>query len=220
MTNLHAIFGALTRYHIATAASPLSEPTAGVTWVWAGNGIFKRGVDQVSDILIQVATVSTPGLATLAPRIHWQHYPQQLPGHLLGAILVHARRAGTDSRVACPIEQQYHITREQSVLRVRLPPQQASPTRVSYQLGRAPVLCDVHSHHAMPAYFSSMDDRDDAGLSVSVVLGRIFERPEIAVRANVYGHRQLVPALAIFDALPSGLHDTHHSEVRHAIADH
>ena len=39
------------------------------------------------------------------------------------------------------------------------------------------------------------------GLSVSGVVGRIFEDPELLVRINVYGHRQQVPALSIFDSL-------------------
>jgi hypothetical protein len=33
------------------------------------------------------------------------------------------------------------------------------------------------------------------------VIGRLFTRPEIACRLNVYGHRQRVPARLLFDGL-------------------
>lgn len=60
-------------------------------------------------------------------------------------------------------------------------------------------LVDLHSHHEMYAYFSHTDDRDDTGLSVSGVVGRLnTDRPQLTLRANVYGHRQHIPVLEIF----------------------
>ena len=46
-----------------------------------------------------------------------------------------------------------------------------------------------------------MDDADDAGLSVSAVLGRIMDDPTMLCRLNVYGEHQLVPATLVFAGL-------------------
>jgi PRTRC genetic system protein A len=208
-TELQSIFATLQQHHIAIPTDPLPPCRAGLSWIWAANGIFKRGVDTVRDILISITpTPPTPGLAPLAPHVRYATHTGRIPGGLLSAILDHARRAG-DARhgLARPFEQQYFITYRAGLprpFRVALPRQDATATRVSYELTvSGQILVDIHSHHRMPAYFSSTDDRDDAGLSVSAVVGRIFDQPEIAVRANVYGHHMPLPALTIFDALAS-----------------
>ena len=44
-------------------------------------------------------------------------------------------------------------------------------------------MVEVHSHHAMRAYFSATDDRDETGRRIYGVLGRLAgPRPEIALR--------------------------------------
>lgn len=204
MSNLASIFGSLNRYVILEAGMELSTVAPGVVWYWAANGIFKRGVDAHQDIMICVAeTPRITGLEPLKPQILWFGKPATLPGRLLQATLVHARRLATRRR---PIEQQYHITNEMGMLRVRVPPQQASAVRVHYQLPNAPVLLDLHSHHQMPAYFSTIDNCDDQGLGVTAVLGRVCdEHPELMIRVNVYGHR--VPVYA--DTLINDLGNIH-----------
>lgn len=212
MTDLRTIFSTLTQHHVATPACPLPAPKPGISWLWASNGIFKRGIDGAHDILICVTpTPPTPGLAQLIPHARSVAQSDRIPGGLLTALLDHARRAG-DPRalIARPIEQQYFITYRAGLpqpFRLAVPEQDASAVRVSYKMPRAgQLLIDLHSHHSMPAYFSDTDDRDDQGLSISAVVGHIFDRPQIAIRANVYGHRQHIPALAVFDHLPDGLH--------------
>jgi PRTRC genetic system protein A len=82
-----------------------------------------------------------------------------------------------------------------------VPQQKASAARVRYEMPEGIVLADIHSHHQMPPFFSNTDDRDDTGLSVSCVIGHIYDAPQILCRVNVWGHRQVVPALTIFDDL-------------------
>lgn len=219
MADLSGIFASLQQYHVATAAEPLPPPRPGITWIWAASGIFKRGVDSLRDILIEVgAAPLVPGLAQLTPHVHYATHQGRIPGGLLTAILDHARQAAEEQRgIARPIEQQYFITYRAGMprpFRVALPPQDASATRVRYELTiSGQILVDVHSHHSMPAFFSRTDDRDDTGLSISAVVGRIFDRPEIAMRANVYGHHMPLPALAVFDRL-DGCRDTAGSPIR------
>lgn len=205
MGALAATFASLTRHHIATLACPLPDPTPGITWIWAANGIWKRGVSERIDTLIPVdpAEYTIPGLVKLMPHVRWRAWPQRLPGQLLAPLLDNAQRAGGgDGVVLRPIEKQYFFVECDGPRVVAPRDQQGSAARLRYTMpGRGTVLLDLHSHHQMDAYFSATDDTDDTGLSVSAVIGQIFTRPEIVVRLNVYGDRWPVPALLVFDSL-------------------
>jgi PRTRC genetic system protein A len=213
MTTLPSL-SALMGHHIATAGEPLSTPAPGITWIWAADGIYKRGVSDEFDIIVPVPGGSTPpvpGLARLLPSITFRWLPGRLPGQLLAGMLTHARRAcERDSGLRTLREQQYFVTREAGgTLHARVPSQDATAGHVRYHALRdTPVLLDLHSHHQMAAYFSATDDTDDTGLGVSAVIGRIFDQPEIAVRMCCYGHTHPLPALAIFDSL-AGFRDTY-----------
>jgi PRTRC genetic system protein A len=204
MSDLAAAFAALVQHRVLTTTAGPAIITHGVAWLWAADGIYKQGHDGQRTVTVQVAaTPPIPGLRAILPGIAWAAYPQRLPSRLLHAILLHARKAHSTEHGGLhhPIEQQYHITLEDGMLMVRVPPQQAHATRVRYAVPSGTILVDVHSHHTMPAYFSSTDDRDDTGLGVSVVIGHIHTEPEIAVRVCCYGAWQRMPALSIFDGL-------------------
>lgn len=220
--DLAAIFGVLEQRYIVTPATPLPPAQPGIAWIWAANGIFKRGKDATLEALICVSpTALVPGLAPLVPSVCWCGRLARLPGSYLLQVLHDAQRAASATQVATPIEKQYFYIERDGVRVVAPQAQEATATRVRYAMPAVgTVLADVHSHHAMPAYFSSTDDRDDTGLSVSAVLGNIFQRPELTVRINVYGHRQVVPAGVVFDALPVELVDTYHRRGKHAIPTH
>jgi PRTRC genetic system protein A len=205
--NIPTLAGLLS-YHVATPTAP--RPTgSGVAWLWAQNGVFKRGANQVLELVVQVGTsdCAVPGLASLLPSIRWFAWPQRIPGVWLTPLLQDAQQAAhTIGGIARPIEKQYFVLFNPADQRLVLRPagrQLATAARVHYEVPvGVDVLVDIHSHHGMPAFFSSTDDADDTGLSVSVVIGRIHSaRPEIMCRLNVYGHHQVIPALMIFDSL-------------------
>jgi PRTRC genetic system protein A len=204
---LAAVFAPLVRHHIATTHAPFPEPGPGITWIWAANGIFKRGRNDSLDLLIPVSrTCQVPGLRAFAPRVRW-HHPSldRLPGTLLTDMLALALEATTSlAGVLTPAELQAFVVWGSASPELLVPPQRGRFTTVSYQQpDEAVILLDLHSHHAMPAYFSAQDEQDDrsAGLSISAVLGTIFTTPDILVRLNVYGHHCIVPALTVFDSL-------------------
>lgn len=201
----------LVRHHLATPAQPLPDATAGLTWIWAANGLFKRGVGADLDALIQIADyvprgrasqLVPPGLAPLLPHVQWPAWPgRRIGGTLLDPLLASARHAVVNGTA---IEKQFFIVAgAPGALRLIAPSgQQATPARVTYAMPAGErILVDIHSHHQMPPFFSATDDADDLGLSVSVVIGTIFTQPTIRCRLNVYGHRQAVPARLIFDQL-------------------
>lgn len=203
MSDLAAIFAHLVKHHVATPACPLPDACPGITWIWAANGVYKRGVSAELDLLIPVGiSWPAPGLAKLLPHVRYKHWPQRLPGALLGPLLSDAKRAAIGDTVLRPIEKQYFFVWRDGVRVVAPRGQDASAVHLRYAMPQSgPVLLDLHSHHGMDAYFSATDDRDDSGLSVSAVVGKIYTRPTIVVRINVFGQRHTVPALMMFDSL-------------------
>jgi PRTRC genetic system protein A len=204
MGSLAATFASLRRHHIATPAAPLPPSQPGLAWIWAANGIWKRGITEQLDILIPVERFerSIPGLASLMPHVRWQAWPTRLDGRLLAPLLSDACQAMAGATIVRPVEKQDFFV-ERDGLRVVAPHvQQGTAASLRYTMPvRGTILLDLHSHHQMDAYFSATDDADDTGLSVSAVIGQIYTRPEIVVRLNVYGHRWPVPALLVFDNL-------------------
>jgi hypothetical protein len=69
-------------------------------------------------------------------------------------------------------------------------------------------VLELHSHHALPAYFSRVDDADEQGLRLYGVVGRLDRtRPEVALRVGAYGHRLPVSWDAVFAGDRGGVRD-------------
>ena len=64
-------------------------------------------------------------------------------------------------------------------------------------------LIEVHSHHQMPARFSSQDNRDETGFRIYVVIGDYPHGGsaswQINVRVGVYGHFWHIPSDLVFE---------------------
>lgn len=196
-------FPKLLNHTIAFEGQPLPQLNAGIDWVLAANGLFKRAANPALAACIQVRSWNflIPGLARLLPSVSWKHCPQRLPSQWLTVLLAEARKAcERESGMTTPQEKQWFVIWRDSKVRLIAPQAQtASAVRVRYAMPTEPMLLDVHSHHTMRAYFSTTDDRDDDGLSISMVIGRIFDHPEAVARVNVYGHRQLIPLSLLFE---------------------
>lgn len=206
--NLTDIFASLQRHTIARAGEALPPAQPGIEWIWAANRLFKRGCDATLDLLIPVAVftalgdgasidLATPGLANLVPHVRWAGRSTRIDGRILYPLLADARRQGER-------EKQYFVVADgPHGIRLIAPRAQIGEAgRVRYVVPpNETILVDIHSHHTLDPFFSPTDNRDDLGLSVSVVIGRIFDRPQITARLNVYGHRARVPVRLIFDTL-------------------
>lgn len=196
------------RYHVAIPGSLLPRhSTAPLTWIMAANGIFLHAHNPTRAVLLQAETLQStiPGLAPLRPAVQWVGVGHRLPGSILRSVLHHAQLARDDRDR--PLEQQYWVVTRAGKLVLLRPPQHASATRVLTPRATVPVLLDIHSHHAMAARFSRLDDQDDAHqLGVSVVIGTIFSQPTLRVRLTAYGMTQEVPASLVFTDI-SPFHD-------------
>jgi hypothetical protein len=80
----------------------LPEARPGIDWIYAANGIFKRGTGPDISLQARVCPIDAdvPGLAQLLPCVRWASWPWRVPGELLPALLKDAQRAGADGSPA------------------------------------------------------------------------------------------------------------------------
>jgi PRTRC genetic system protein A len=98
-------------------------------------------------------------------------------------------------RHALPNESAGALIYSRSNRRLRLAicePAHCSPTRIDYRLplmaADETLAVDLHTHGRLPAFWSDEDDRDDQGIKVAGVFGRLHEeRPDACFRLGLNG---------------------------------
>lgn len=174
-------------------SAPSLPPDKAFGYVLAGNGVFKVARSRLIDARIQIARARVAGLPALGQYVRALF--GRVPGEMLYEVLAQARSESWER----PTEAMYHIVLRDGVVRVLRPQQESGGASLAYRGGDGTdVVCDLHSHHEMGAFFSSTDDRDELGFRFYAVIGRIFTRPEIALRIGVYGDWARVPIATLF----------------------
>lgn len=120
------------------------------------------------------------------------------------AFFMHFSRLGTEACV------QLFFDRKRNEYLVWVPEQKVSPGQVVYDPNEAQMLCayreglvlvaDIHSHHSMDAFFSSVDNNDEIGVRLYGVFGRHRGTSyEILMRAGLNGHYCPLDAADVLD---------------------
>lgn len=169
---------------------------AGYDYLLAGNGLFKRVYGDHLTACLPIAPYRVRGLPNLTGVAALAH--GRIPTTLLHHVLLDAREKAQQQ-----VEQTYLFRWDGNRYRVSRPAQQVNSVRVqSFSTqGYDNVVCELHSHHTMPAFFSSIDDSDEQGFRFYAVIGRLLTEPEIRVRVGLYGDMVNVPADSIFSDL-------------------
>lgn len=157
-------------------------------YILAGNGLFIEGQCPLLRAVVQVAPAEVRGLL---PMQEDMDLPQsRIPIYLYDlAVSTLAAHPDRESYLAVIWEGEY---------RLRATEQEGTPSGVSYQQVPHTVM-DIHSHGEMGAFFSPTDNRDEQGLRLSMVVGKLDTRwPEMAIRVGVYGYFVTVPREAVF----------------------
>jgi PRTRC genetic system protein A len=164
-------------------------------YILAGNGIFVRAETPFFTALMPIAACSVRGLAPLKPRFCLK--VARIPEKLLRAALTDAGRARRPDGGLNEVL--YQFLHHGNSVQLRRPSQRASgATVVAAGNDDANILCELHSHGNMSAFWSRTDDADEQGARVYAVIGRLDTAPEIRVRVGVYGHWQPLPVTAVF----------------------
>lgn len=188
-------FNDLIHHHVYRGGELPPLATHAYDYILAGNGLFKRARDWRITALVPVASLRVVGLPDLSPVL--QVRPGRIPDRLLRTVLGDARRHARAGR-----EQLYQFHANGQRISLTRPAQHATGAKIAYRLDeQRGLLCDLHSHHTMPAYFSPTDNRDELGFCFYAVIGNVLERPEILLRLGIHGDLVYVPATALFTGL-------------------
>jgi PRTRC genetic system protein A len=189
------MFDNLVTYRIHKHAPLPTSDALAYQYILAGNGVFVRAETRFFSVLLPAATCTVRGLPPL--RSHFKLLVPRIPTHLLNIILADACRARRPDNTLNEVLYQFHHHGQR--VQVRKPPQQSHVTTVlATHTGEMSVLCDLHSHGNMSAFFSQTDNADEQGIRLYAVAGRLDSLPEMRLRAGVYGYWLPLPLTAVF----------------------
>lgn len=167
-------------------------------YLLAGDGLWLAAENTTLRVRAPVAPAEIRGLPALGGACELRH--GRLPAAIWETCVAVARGVAAYRREVLLL-----VLHGPGGYRLTIPEdQRAGATRVSYTppvlaVGEAIALA-LHSHHAMPAFFSATDDADERDLGLYAVVGRLLgDRPEVIVRAGAYGHWLPVPWEAVFE---------------------
>jgi len=189
------MFDNLVTYHIHKSDPLPANNALAYQYILAGNGLFIRAETHFFEALLPIAPCTVRGLARL--RHHFRLKVPRIPARLLDTILTDARRARRPDGGLNEVLYQFH--HHGQTVQVKKPPQQTAATSVlATGMDDPAILCDLHSHGHMRAFFSQTDDADEQSARIFAVIGKLDTEPEIRLRVGVYGYWQPLPVTAVF----------------------
>jgi hypothetical protein len=192
----------MVEYQIARDGVPFRKGMA-FDYLLAGDGVYLLASNDALEVRVPIASCSVRGLPPAYPACSLRH--GRLPQWSWDGIVWAAHVGYMRGR-----EVLLSVTFDPGIgYRLTVPPQVAGPECVVYRPAAAAVL-EIHSHQSHPAVFSPTDDRDEQGLRLYGVIGRLgAERPEVALRVGAYGHYLPVAWETVFDGDRRPVRDVH-----------
>jgi PRTRC genetic system protein A len=174
-------------------------------YILAGDGLWLAAANDSLAVRVPVALAEVRGLPVIGPACELRHGP--LPAAIWDGCVRVARGATRHG-----LEVLLLVIHGAGGYRLELPRQRVTPARVHYDppelAGGEAIVLQLHSHHAMGAFFSATDNADEQGLGLYGVVGRVGgDRPEVVLRAGAYGHWLPVPWSAVFAGDPGAFRD-------------
>lgn len=194
------MFNNLVTYHVHKCDPLPANNALAYQYIIAENGTFIRAETRFFKAILPVASCTVRGLKPL--HHSFQLNGPRMPMRLLDTILSDACRARRPSGVRPDNglnEVLYQFHHHGQTVQVKKPPQQATAVSVlAPGSNDANILCDLHSHGNMPAFFSQTDDADEQAAKLYAVIGKLDTAPEIRLRVGVYGYWLSLPLTAVF----------------------
>lgn len=198
----------LVHYHLATTPNPPPITAPLYEYVIAGNGLFKRARRDVMSATIPICEGRISGLAPVKPELitNFDRVPEALVRRIL-ELATQAARHG--------LEALFYLSLQSGQWRLDIPRQiqtydSVEPCEKGAGSPYERAVIEIHSHHRMPALFSSDDDRDETGFRIYGVIGSLNPArdywPVINLRLGVYGDWRQLQADRILE-MPPALRD-------------
>ncbi len=187
-------------YQPALPGIPLPPINGLYQYLMTANGVFLRAERDGLKVQFQIASVSDSpirGLMKLDEALEFE----RVPAAALDIIL-------DESRQALPYEALFYLEQAAGKWKIVMPEQRRSHGSVHPvnpdDPACAAALVEIHSHNTLPAFFSTIDDQEEAfGFRVYAVVGEVNSpRPQIVARIGIHGLFFPVPAHWVFGIGP------------------
>ena len=151
----------------------------GFDYVLGSGGVYVQSQSAHLVARVVVAPGSIRGLGPVTEKMKLAHGP--IPAYLF--------ELGLAWFEAEPHTERYFAVRwDGEAYRLAVPEQTGTASSLTYTPPSG-VVAEFHSHGRGRAFFSTTDDRDEQGLRIYGVVGRLdIPRPELCLRVGVYGH--------------------------------
>ena len=191
--------GPVVDYLVARHGAPPFSGRA-YDYLLAGDGLFVSAGNANVELRIPVAECTVRGLPPLYAACALKHgrIPERIWDQIIHCLDM-AHVAGCEMFVG--------VRHDAAGYRLSIPTQRVGPVSVCYPPQEDLVL-EVHSHGSGPAHFSGTDTRDEQRLRLYAVVGRLdCDRPQVALRAGVYGYFMPVSWSSVFGGDPGLVND-------------
>ncbi len=169
----------LAGYIVRTRGGDIGTRGSVYTYIMAGNGLWLEAENPLLEARIQLSSLPVRGLPLLKPRLELRH--GKVPQYLV-AQAVFTMSASSEWEMYAAIAwdgEKYELV---------WPAQERTAASVVFDTVPHTVV-GLHSHGRMGAFFSGIDDRDDQGFQVEVVVGKLDRLvPAAGARLCIYGY--------------------------------
>ncbi len=173
-------------------------------YILSANGLFIEASNPMLAARVPVSECEVRGLAPMKAKIALTY----------GSIPQHFFDLALDTFLAAPDRERYVAVTAAAGYHFYVPVQDEGEASVVYQMGDSVVL-DVHSHGHMPAFFSQhQDDKDETGLKLYAVVGRLNATPVVKLRVGVYGYFHSLTWRDVFDGSLTRAVESEEEEVK------
>ncbi|MDO8716107.1 MAG: hypothetical protein Q7J73_04795, partial [Dehalococcoidales bacterium] len=173
-------------------------------YILAANGLFIESSNPMLAARVPVAECEIRGLAPMKAKIALTY----------GSIPQHFFDLALDTFLAAPDRESYVAVAAAAGYHFYIPVQDKGDVSVIYEIGDSVVL-DIHSNAHMPAFFCHQtDDKDETGLKLYSVVGRLNASPVVKLRVGVYGYFQTLTWRDVFDGSLVGAVESEAEEVK------
>jgi PRTRC genetic system protein A len=157
-------------------------------YIVAANGVFIRAENPLLKATIRVAEGKLRGLHHLSPLIELKN--GKIPGRLYHLAMA--------TLFADRYREHYVAIAWNGLYSIEVPEQMGSECSLHYEKVPNTVL-EFHSHGEMSAFFSGIDNTDELGLCLYVVVGRLDRLiPEVEMRVGVHGYFHKLSPMEVF----------------------
>ena len=187
----------LVNYQLMKPGRALMAPIGLYDYVFAANGTFIHAKNEIFEVTAPLSIIREKermvrGLRSIQPSIK---LPKRVPA-------IELQRMVDMSRLSFPNEILFYLKWINGQWELDVPPQKAWQVMVKPLEDSQYIPIEVHSHNSMPAIFSSTDNRDENGLRIYGVLGRVDRRVvDFRLRVSIYGHYSVLPYELVFEPI-------------------